>query len=46
MTLKDIALLYEYWCFLAILRLISEATGSRIPVSQLLAVEQQVFGFC
>jgi hypothetical protein len=39
-TLKDLSLLYEYWCYLALLKLVTELTGQGIPVRDLLAVEQ------
>ena len=40
LSIKDIFLLYEYWCFLTTVRLIAQATGSRLPLRDLVAVEQ------
>jgi uncharacterized protein len=40
LSVKDIHLLYEYWCYLALVRLISNIIGERIPVERLLTVEQ------
>ncbi|CEO90487.1 restriction endonuclease-like protein [Syntrophaceticus schinkii] len=40
LSVKDLSLLYEYWCYLALLRLISEETGQQIPVKELFAVQQ------
>lgn len=41
LSVKDLGLLYEYWCYLALLRLIAEETGCDIPSETLLAVTQQ-----
>lgn len=41
LSLKDLSLLYEYWCFLALLRLVAEEMGQAIPVHQLIAAEQR-----
>jgi len=41
LTVKDVSELYEYWCVLAILRLIAEETGHPIPTSDILAIQQQ-----
>jgi uncharacterized protein len=41
LSVKDLSLLYEYWCLLALVRLVAEQTGQAIPVRQLVAVEQQ-----
>jgi len=40
LSLKDLGLLYEYWCFLALLRLLAEETGQPIPVREMIALEQ------
>jgi uncharacterized protein len=40
LAVKDLSLLYEYWCYLATLRLVGELTGKKMPVRKLLAVEQ------
>jgi hypothetical protein len=40
LSLKDLHLLYEYWCFLSIVRLVGDVLGQPIPAEQLLAVEQ------
>jgi uncharacterized protein len=40
LSVKDLHLLYEYWCYLALLRLVGEVTGERIPVRDLLSVHQ------
>ena len=39
LSLKDLSVLYEYWCYLAILKIVAEATGGKIPARDLLAVE-------
>jgi hypothetical protein len=41
LSVKDLGLLYEYWCYLALLRLIAEETGRDIPPETLLAITQQ-----
>lgn len=41
LSVKELSQLYEYWCYLALLRLISEATGKAIPVRKLFSVRQQ-----
>ena len=38
--LKELHLLYEYWCFLTLVRLAAEAVGCRDPLRSLIAVEQ------
>ena len=38
--LKELHLLYEYWCFLILVRLAAEAAGRRDPLQSLIAVEQ------
>lgn len=40
LSVKDLNLLYEYWCYLALLRIISKETGQQIPVKELFAVQQ------
>ena len=40
LSVKDLNLLYEYWCYLALLCIISEETGQQIPVKELFAVQQ------
>jgi hypothetical protein len=40
LSVKDLSLLYEYWCYLALLRIISEETRQQIPVKELFAVKQ------
>jgi hypothetical protein len=40
LSVKDLSLLYEYWCYLSVVKLVGELTGKRIPVRDLLAVEQ------
>lgn len=40
LSVKDLHLLYEYWCYFALLRLVAEVTGSEIPVRRLLEPEE------
>jgi len=40
LSVKDIHVLYEYWCYLALVRLIAEITGERLPARRLLSHEQ------
>lgn len=40
LSVKDLNLLYEYWCYLALLRMMSEESGQQIPVKELFAVKQ------
>lgn len=40
LALKELHLLYEYWCFLTLVRLAAEATGHRAPLRSLVAVER------
>jgi len=40
LSLKDLHLLYEYWCFLTLVRLAAEMTGAGLPAPQLLTVER------
>ena len=37
--LKDLSVLYEYWCYLAVLQLIAEETGQPIPAEKLVKVK-------
>jgi hypothetical protein len=37
---KDLHLLYEYWCFLTLVRLLAEQTEQPLPARELLATEQ------
>ena len=41
LSVKDLNLLYEYWCYLALLRLLSDVTGQPIPVQEFFSIEQQ-----
>lgn len=41
LSLKDLALLYEYWCYLALLRIVSEETGHPVPVRDLFRVTER-----
>lgn len=41
LSVKDLSLLYEYWCYLALLRLISEETGVPVPGRDFLAISQR-----
>jgi predicted component of viral defense system (DUF524 family) len=38
--LQDLHLLYEYWCFLTLVRLAADIAGCPLPVRSLLSVEQ------
>ena len=40
-SVKDLSLLYEYWCYLALLRLVAEETGHPIDPHTLLNISQQ-----
>jgi hypothetical protein len=40
LSLKDLHRLYEYWCFLAVLQLVGDATGQPVPARDLLAADQ------
>ena len=40
LAVKDLHLLYEQWCYLALARLLAEQLGTPLPASQLLAVEE------
>jgi len=37
---KEIHFLYEYWCYLTVIRLIAKITGEQIPVKELISVKQ------
>jgi hypothetical protein len=41
LSVKDLSLLYEYWCYMALLRLVSEETGCPIDSRELLSVSQR-----
>lgn len=41
LSVKDIHRLYEYWCYLALVRLIAQITGQPLPARQLFSTEQQ-----
>jgi uncharacterized protein len=40
LALKDLSVLYEYWCYLQILKIAADITSQKVPVRDLLAVEQ------
>ncbi|HEX2093393.1 MAG TPA: DUF2357 domain-containing protein [Longimicrobiaceae bacterium] len=40
LAVKDLGVLYEYWCFLALARVLARATGQALPAHRLLAVEE------
>ena len=40
LSLKDLHLLYEYWCFLTLVRLAAEATGAGLPAERLFTVDR------
>jgi hypothetical protein len=39
LSMKEIHRLYEYWCYLALLRMLAKITGEPVPVRQLFSVE-------
>jgi predicted component of viral defense system (DUF524 family) len=41
LSAKRISLLYEYWCYLALLRLVSEVTGAKAGAEELFSIRQQ-----
>ena len=41
LSVKELSVLYEYWSYLTLLRLISEETGQPIPTKELVAVRQR-----
>jgi predicted component of viral defense system (DUF524 family) len=40
LSVKELNLLYEYWCYLALLNLISEELGQPIPVKEIISIKQ------
>lgn len=40
LSLRDTSSLYEYWCYLALVRMISKITGEQVPVKDLFATER------
>lgn len=40
LSVKEIHSLYEYWCYLTLIRLIAKITGEEIPVRELFTIEQ------
>lgn len=40
LSVKDIPALYEYWCYLTVIKLIAKITGEPIPVRELFSVKQ------
>ena len=40
LSIKDLSLLYEYWCYLSLLRMVSEMTGKPIPADRLFSIRQ------
>jgi len=40
LSVKEIHALYEYWCYLTLLRLIAKITGEPIPIRELFSIEQ------
>jgi hypothetical protein len=41
LAVKDLALLYEYWCFLALARILAARSGGALPARSLLSVEER-----
>lgn len=41
LSTKDVSELYEYWCFIALIRLIEEVTGAKLPAKSLFRIRQQ-----
>ncbi|HEX2190234.1 MAG TPA: DUF2357 domain-containing protein, partial [Longimicrobiaceae bacterium] len=41
LAVKDLGLLYEYWCFLALARILAGRSGRPLPARRLLAVEER-----
>jgi hypothetical protein len=39
-SVKDLSVLYEYWCYLALLQIVAGETGSRIPPASLIAIQR------
>ncbi len=40
LSLKQIHTLYEYWCYLSIVRMLAQVLGVRVPVERILKVQQ------
>ncbi len=40
LSVKDLNLLYEYWCYLALLRIIAEETGQEIAPDKIFSIQQ------
>ena len=40
LSMKETDQLYEYWCYLALIRLIAKLTGERIPAQELFSIEE------
>ncbi|HXQ32753.1 MAG TPA: DUF2357 domain-containing protein, partial [Anaerolineales bacterium] len=40
LSVKDTNGLYEYWCYLALIRLVARITGEQIPVRKLFSIEK------
>jgi uncharacterized protein len=40
LSVKEIPALYEYWCYLTVIKLVAKITGEPIPVRELFAVRQ------
>lgn len=40
LSVKEIHSLYEYWCYLTLIRLIAKITGEEIPIRELFTIEQ------
>ena len=40
LSVKEIYRLYEYWCYLTLVRLIAKITGEKIPVREMFSIEQ------
>jgi len=41
LSVKDLSLLYEYWCYIALLKIIAEETGQPISVKNIFSISQQ-----
>jgi hypothetical protein len=41
LSVKDLNLLYEYWCYIALLRIVSDILGKPIQSSELLTIQQR-----
>lgn len=39
LSVKEIYQLYEYWCYLTLVRMLSKVTGEPVPVQQLFSIE-------